>query len=210
MSRAERLMALMQCLRMHRRPIQGAVLASELSVSLRPLYRDIATLQAQGARIDGEAGVGYVLRPGFTLPPLMFTEDEIEALALGTRWVADRADGPLAAAAHHALAKIAAVLPPHLRHELDVTALLGGPVEPLSAGEQNLATVRRAIRAERKLKIDYQDLKDQTSSRVIWPFALGFLEKVRIIVAWCETRQDFRHFRADRIRQLCLPGPLWC
>ena len=202
MSRAERLLALMQCLRLHRHPVQGALLAAELSVSLRTLYRDIATLQAQGAKIEGEAGVGYVLRPGFTLPPLMFTEDEIEALALGTRWVADRADGPLAAAASHALAKIAAVLPKDLRHELDVTSLLVGPGEPLSAGEQNLTTVRRAIRAERKLEIDYCDLKEQTSTRVIWPFALGFFEKVRIVVAWCETRQDFRHFRADRITRL--------
>lgn len=202
MSRAQRLLALMQCLRLHRHPVPGAQLAAELSISLRTLYRDIATLQAQGAQIEGEAGVGYVLRPGFTLPPLMFTEDEIEALALGTRWVADRADKPLAWAASHALSKIAAVLPKDLRHELDVTTLLVGPGEPLSAGEQNLTTVRQAMRAERKLQIDYCDLQEQTSTRVIWPFALGFFEKVRVVVAWCEVRRDFRHFRADRITSL--------
>ena len=118
MSRAERLLELMQCLRRHRYPVGGAALASELGISVRTLYRDIAALQAQGARIDGEPGVGYVLRPGFMLPPLMFSEDEIEALVLGSRWVADRADDPLGRAARNALAKIAAVLPTDLRKSL--------------------------------------------------------------------------------------------
>src|SRR5215217_1872914 len=96
MSRAERLLDLIQLLRQHRRAVAGAVLAEELGISLRTLYRDIESLKAQGAHIDGEAGVGYVLRPGFTLPPLMFSEEEIEALVLGSRWISERADEPLA------------------------------------------------------------------------------------------------------------------
>src|SRR5437660_11613561 len=115
MSRAERLLELIQRLRSHRYPVSGASLAADLGISLRTLYRDIASLQAQGARIDGEPGVGYVLRPGFMLPPLMFSQEEIEALVLGSRWVAERTDAALKHAANNALAKIAAVLPSDLR-----------------------------------------------------------------------------------------------
>jgi predicted DNA-binding transcriptional regulator YafY len=111
MSGAQRLLDLIQVLRRHRRPVAGSVLAEELGISLRTLYRDIDTLKAQGAHIDGEAGVGYVLRPGFMLPPLMFSEEEIEALVLGSRWVSERADGVLGRAARNVLAKIGAVLP---------------------------------------------------------------------------------------------------
>jgi predicted DNA-binding transcriptional regulator YafY len=204
MSRAERLLQLMQVLRRHRYPVSGASLASELRVSLRTLYRDIASLQAQGARIDGEAGVGYVMRPGFMLPPLMFSEEEIEALVLGSRWVADRADSRLGDAARNAIAKISAVLPDNLRRELDTSALLVGPGEPMAAGDQELATIRLAIRSERKLDIRYRDLEDKESSRTIWPFALGFFDRVRVVVAWCELREDIRHFRTDRILALAI------
>src|SRR5712692_11064342 len=121
MSRARRLLDLIQLFRRHRFPVAGAALAEELGISLRTLYRDIETLKAQGARIDGEPGVGYVLRPGFMLPPLMFSEDEIEALVLGSRWVAERTDEPLGEAARNALAKIAAVLPDDLKDSLDAT-----------------------------------------------------------------------------------------
>src|SRR6187549_3652325 len=124
MSRAQRLLDLIQLLRGYRRPVSGAVLAEALGISLRTLYRDMATLNAQGAQIDGEPGVGYVLRPGFMLPPLMFSEDEIEAIVLGSRWVADRADSRLAAAGRDALAKIAAVLPADLRDQLDASSLM--------------------------------------------------------------------------------------
>ena len=202
MSRAERLLELMQCLRRHRYPVSGAVLASELGISVRTLYRDIAALQAQGARIDGEPGVGYVLRPGFMLPPLMFSEDEIEALVLGSRWVADRADDPLGRAARNALAKIAAVLPTELRNALDASALFVGPGEVIAAGDQALVSIRHAIRSESKLHIRYRDLQGRTSDRVIWPFALGFFDQVRIVAAWCERRQGYRHFRTDRIADL--------
>ncbi len=202
--RAQRLLDLIQLLRRHRRPVTGAVLAGELGVSLRTLYRDIATLQAQGARIDGEPGVGYVLRPGFMLPPLMFSEDEIAALVLGSRWVADRADTPLGVAARDALAKIAAVLPPDLRDDLDASTLIIGPGPVIAAGDIELATIRQAIRAERKLAIAYRDGHAADSRRTIWPFALAFFDRVRVVVAWCELRQSFRHFRTDRISSLTL------
>ena len=206
MSRAERLLELMQCLRRHRYPVSGAILASELGISVRTLYRDIAALQVQGARIDGEPGVGYVLRPGFMLPPLMFSEDEIEALVLGSRWVADRADDPLGQAARNALAKIAAVLPTELRNALDASALFVGPGAVIAAGDQALVSIRHAIRSESKLRIRYRDLQGRASDRVIWPFALGFFDQVRIVAAWCERRQGYRHFRTDRIADLTVLG----
>jgi predicted DNA-binding transcriptional regulator YafY len=202
MSRAERLLELMQVLRRHRFPVSGATLAEELGVSLRTLYRDIASLQSHGARIDGEAGLGYVLRPGFLLPPLMFTPEEIEALVLGSRWVAERADSKLAEAARGAIAKVAAVLPAELRIELDTSALLIPPCRQVAAGDQELASIRHAIRAERKLIVKYRDLKDQESVRTIWPFALAFFDRVRVVAAWCELRRDMRHFRTDRIVDL--------
>ena len=202
MSRAQRLLDLIQVLRRHRFPVSGAALARELGVSLRTLYRDIEALKAQGARIDGEAGVGYVLRPGFMLPPLMFSEDEIEALVLGSRWVAGRADAPLGKAARNALAKIGAVLPDDLRNKLDATPLLIGPGERIAAGDAELPAIREAIRTERKLRIAYADQHGALTRRTVWPFALGFFDRVRVVVAWCELRQDYRHFRTDRIVKL--------
>jgi predicted DNA-binding transcriptional regulator YafY len=140
------------------------------------LYRDVATLQAQGADIEGEPGVGYVLRPGFILPPLMFSEDEIEALVLGSRWVADRGDDLLGSAARNAIAKIAAVLPSELRESLDAANLLPGPGKRVVADAVDLAVVRKAIRAERKLSIRYRDAGGAATQRLIWPFALGFFD----------------------------------
>ena len=200
MSRSARLLELLQLLRRHRHPIQGAALAQQIGVSLRTLYRDIATLQEQGAKIEGEAGVGYVLRPGFMLPPLMFSADELEALVLGSRWVAGRIeDAQLADAARSALTKISAVLPTELRHELDSSALLVGPGESLSGPEQLMARLRSAMRNELKVTLQYCDLKGQASERSVWPFALGFFDSARVLVAWCEMRQAMRNFRVDRI-----------
>ena len=202
MSRSQRLLDLIQLLRRHRYPVTGAALASELGISLRSLYRDIATLQQQGADIVGESGLGYVLRPGFMLPPLMFTEDEIEALVLGSRWVAERADARFGAIARNALAKIAAVLPEELRDTLDASTLLIGPGKPLVKSELDLPMIRRAIRAEHKLDLTYRDLKGVETKRTIWPFALAYFDQVDMIVAWCELRKGFRHFRTDRIALL--------
>src|SRR5437899_2828777 len=143
MSRAQRLLDLIQLLRGYRRPVSGAVLAEALGISLRTLYRDIETLNGQGAQIDGEPGVGYVLRPGFMLPPLMFSEDEIEAIVLGSRWVAVRTDAALSGAARSALAKISAVLPPDLKDGLDTSGLLIGPGQAIAAGDANCRSFAR-------------------------------------------------------------------
>jgi predicted DNA-binding transcriptional regulator YafY len=199
MSRAQRLLDLIQLLRGYRRPVSGAVLAEALGISLRTLYRDIETLKAQGAHIEGEPGLGYVLRPGFMLPPLMFSEEEIEAIVLGSRWVADRADAALSSAARNALAKISAVLPSDLKAGLDTSGLLIGPGVPIATDNAQLPLIRAAIRSEHKLRISYLDRNGASSTRVVWPFALGFFDHVRIVVAWCELREGFRHFRTDRI-----------
>jgi predicted DNA-binding transcriptional regulator YafY len=204
MSRTERLLDLLQTLRRYRLPVSGHRLAAEMGVSLRTLYRDIATLQCQGAEIEGEPGVGYVLRPGFMLPPLMFSTEEIEALVLGTRWVARRSDERLGLAARNALAKIGAVLPQELRDELDAIPLLVAPSAAAVTDRVDVALIRQAIRGEQKLEITYRDDKGTDSRRVIWPFALGFFDSVRLVMAWCELRGDFRHFRTDRIATLAV------
>ncbi|WP_310621305.1 helix-turn-helix transcriptional regulator [Flexibacterium corallicola] len=199
MTRPERLLCLLQILRVHRYPVSGAHLAEELGISIRTLYRDIASLQAQGADIVGEAGVGYVLRPGFMLPPLMFSQEELEALMLGFRWVAKVADDPVTKAALGAKAKIAAVLPKDLQEELENSALLVGPRTAQDDEQINLEDLRSAIRNERRLKISYMDEAGNSSERTIWPLALGYFQEVRVLVAYCEQREDFRHFRSDRI-----------
>jgi predicted DNA-binding transcriptional regulator YafY len=201
MSRAERLLDLMRALRMRRRPVAGQALAEELGVSLRTLYRDIAALQAQGARIEGEAGFGYVLKPGFTLPPLMFSLEEVEALALGARWVGGRADDGLAKAARGALAKIAAVLPPERADVLDWPSLLAGPSRTAEREAAILPLVRQALSGERKLGFAYEDKDRRRSKRVVWPVALAFFDSARMLAAWCETRAAFRHFRLDRMME---------
>ncbi len=199
MSRSERLFDLLHALRGYRRPVSGKVLADEIGVSIRTLYRDIASLQVLGAAIEGEPGIGYVLRPGFLLPPLMFTSEEIEALVLGSRWVADRADDRLRDAARSALSRIAAVLPADLRDDLDASALLIGPGATIPTDSVDLALLRKAVRTERKVALAYRDGTGVASERIVWPFALAFFDSVRVLLGWCELRQGFRHFRTDRI-----------
>ena len=199
MSRSERLFDLLNVLRRHRRPVSGQMLANEMGISLRTLYRDIASLQAQGATIEGEPGVGYVLKPGFMLPPLMFTPEEVEALVLGSRWVADRADARMRDAALGALARIAAVVPPALRDDMETSALLVVPGAPFPVDVVDPGLLRKAIRTERRLKLCYRDEAGTASERVVWPFALAFFDRVRLMIAWCELRDDFRSFRTDRI-----------
>lgn len=201
MARSERLLTLLQTLRRYRRPVSGAVLATETGVSIRTLYRDIASLQGQGALIEGEPGIGYVLKPGFMLPPMMFSQDEIEALVLGSRWVARAADPRLAAAGADALAKIADVLPHEMRGEIETSTLLVH-LRPPVADKADLDAIRKAIRSERILKLTYSDESGTVSVRNIWPFALSYFEQVRVVVAWCELRQDYRHFRTDRIVEM--------
>ncbi|MEZ2223945.1 helix-turn-helix transcriptional regulator [Rhizobium sp. RCC_161_2] len=198
MARSERLLTLLQTLRRYRRPVSGAVLAGETGVSLRTLYRDIASLQSQGAMIEGEPGIGYVLKPGFMLPPMMFSQDEIEALVLGSRWVARAADERLAAAGADALAKIAAVLPDEMRETVEQATLVVATRRALE-DKADLSLMRKAIRSERIVQLTYGDVNGAISTRRIWPFALGYFDEVRMVMGWCELREDFRHFRADRI-----------
>lgn len=202
MAKAARLLALVQILRRHRRPVVAAKLAAELRVSERTIYRDVAALQAQGADIRGEAGIGYVLAPGFLLPPLMFSDEEIEALVLGVRLAREHGDASLAAAARDALAKIAHVLPADLREATYDIGLLAGPAPSGPALSFDPALLRDAIRRERKVAIAYTDGKGAATRRSIWPLAIGYFRDVRVAVAWCETKADFRHFRLDRIAEL--------
>ncbi len=206
MSRTERLLELLQVLRRHRAPVAGATLAADLNISLRTLYRDIATLQGQGAEIEGEPGLGYVLKPGFMLPPLMFSIDELEALILGAGWVGkQRDDSRLSKAAGNALTKIAAVLPPDLRREIDNGSLYVVPGKQ-APSQVDPSLLRDAIRKEQKLRISYRDDAGAETERVIWPFVIGFFEQHKTVGAWCELRQDYRHFRIDRIVALAATG----
>ncbi len=200
MSRASRLLELLELLRKRRAPVPASELAAELAISVRTLYRDIVTLQERGADIRGEPGMGYVLRPGFTLPPLMFTADEIEALVLGSRWVEVRGDTRLSGAAASALAKVRGVLPTSLRPSIDEAILtVPGRAEDAPTSFDS-ATLRQAIRAEHKLRLTYRDTSGKVSKRVVWPFLIGYFERVQVLAAWCELRQDFRAFRLDRIQ----------
>jgi predicted DNA-binding transcriptional regulator YafY len=203
MSKSQRLFDLMQILRRYRHPVSGNDLAAEAGVSLRTVYRDIADLQALGAQIEGERGFGYVLQPGFLLPPLMFSEQEIQALTLGAQWVSRQTDDEFALAARDALAKIGAVLPSELQHKLYDNAFHVGrrPKQPEAV---DLRIVRQAMRDQHKLSIVYRDPKGEKTSRVIWPIGVAFFDSRRIIAGWCELRKDFRSFRADRIDKIKL------
>lgn len=202
MSRAARLLELLELLRRHRTPVTGPALADELGVSIRTLYRDIATLVAQGADIQGEPGLGYVLRPGFTLPPMMLTADEIEALVLGSHWVSVRGDARLGAAARHAVAKIRAVLPADLRESVDASTMTVPDMSSVEPNTVDLPTLRRAIRDEHKVSIRYRDNDARESTRTIWPLLIAFFDRVLVVAAWCELREDYRAFRVDRMTAL--------
>lgn len=198
MSRSYRLFELMQVLRRHRGSVSGHVLARETGVSLRTIYRDISTLQGMGAHIDGEPGIGYILKPGFLLPPMSFTEEEVQALVAGAQWVARQTDDALALAAENALAKIGGVIPVEMRVALDDDSLYVGRQREDMSG-LDLRLVRQAMREQRKMRIVYTDQGGTASDRVIWPIMLGFVESHRFIAGWCELRVDFRLFRVDRI-----------
>lgn len=202
MSRTSRLFKLMDALRGRRRPVTAARLAEELSVSVRTVYRDVQTLSGLGAPIDGGAGVGYLLRPGFFLPPLMFGEEELEALVLGARWVKAQGDPALAAAADSALAKIATASPKDLREKMAETGLWAPRLKEAAQPAPDMRLIREAIRREHKLEIRYVTATGAETERTLWPIALAFFEGVRVIAAWCELRADFRHFRVDRISHL--------
>jgi predicted DNA-binding transcriptional regulator YafY len=191
---------LMDAMRGYRRPVTAARLAEQLGVSERTIYRDIQTLSGLGAPLEGEAGVGYMLKAGFFLPPLMFGADELEALVLGARWVRRQGDEALAAAANNALAKIAAATPKDLRDDMAETSLwvpIG--MEQQDASDIHVRPVREAIRYQHRLRMSYRDEHGAASDRIVWPFALAFFDGKRLLAAWCEMRMAFRHFRVDRI-----------
>ncbi len=201
MRRADRLFQIIQILR-RMKLARARDLAEELEVSERTVYRDIRDLVANGVPVDGEAGVGYVLRDGYDLPPLMFNEREIEALVLGARIVGSWTDPEMAAAANDVIAKVASVVPDDLRGAMTDIALLAPEAhyaEPLSVDPRQL---RQAVRERRKLHFSYRDLRDRRTERSVRPLALSFYGPVWLLVSWCELRQDFRSFRLDRIEGL--------
>lgn len=204
MDKTERLFAVMDALRRHRRPVTAAALAEEQGVSVRTLYRDVQTLIGLGAPIDGEAGVGYMLKPGFFLPPLMFTPEELEALVLGARWVGAQPDDGLGAAAQNALAKIATASPEDLRDRINDTGLWPVAVWSVKTPMPVLGQVRQAMRTEKALQIAYEDESGRPSERAIWPVQLAYYEGKQVIAAWCCLRQAFRNFRTDRIVSLVI------
>lgn len=202
MSRAERLLNLIEEFRSHRRPVSGGNLAQSLSISIRTLYRDIASLRAIGANIEGEPGLGYILREGFLLPPVMFTAEEVDALILGSRWVLERADKPMAEAARKAMARLTAVMPNDLVDRVEAQYLLVAANENVLHETVDMAALRQAIHREQKLLIHYADATGTSSERVIWPFVMNYFDGGRLISAWCELRNGIRHFRTDRISSL--------
>jgi predicted DNA-binding transcriptional regulator YafY len=200
MRRSDRLFDVIQALRTAKGPMTAAALAERLEVTVRTIYRDVATLQARRIPIEGAAGVGYVLRQGFDLPPLMFTADEIEAIAVAMRMLRRTGDRGLQAAARNVLSKVTVALPDTLRAHLAAPQVFvsdyGAPAPPIA----DLGAIRAAIRNERKLHIAYSDEKGDRTRRIIWPFGVAYCAEATLVTAWCELRDDYRHFRADRIQ----------
>jgi len=202
MRRADRLFHIIQILRRTSKPVTAHAMAIELEVTERTIYRDVAALQSRRVPIEGEAGVGYLLRSGFDLPPMMFSEDELEALLLGARIVQSWADPGLATAAADVLGKIEAVLPRGLQPLL-TTKSLGAPESTKKPDVHvDMGIVRRCIREKKKLQIDYADVEGRETTRTIWPLCLTFWGVVWMVAGWCEMREDFRAFRPDRITEI--------
>lgn len=200
--RADRLLQIIQILRRHKRPVTAQEIAAEMEVTVRTIYRDMVALEVSGVPVRGEAGIGYVLEVGYDLPPLMFTIGELEALLLGARMVQAEGDADFGLAAMDAVAKIEAVLPADMKELIDDFAL--GVPPRRQSGDIDLSKLRSALRHRNKVHIVYGDKEGRASERVIWPILIAYFEGVRIIAAWCELRQDFRHFRADRISELTI------
>jgi predicted DNA-binding transcriptional regulator YafY len=200
MRRADRLFEIIQLMRRNASgPTRARDLSEALEVSERTIYRDIRDLMTSGVPIEGEAGVGYVLRAGFDLPPLMFKEQEIEALVLGARIVESWGDAQLAEAASHVIAKVEAVIPDRLRDYMANTALLAPAQHFMEPVRFDLAELRHALRNHLKVRFRYTDVIGQGSERTVRPLSLAYFGPVWLLAAWCELRTDFRTFRLDRI-----------
>ena len=199
MRRADRLFQIIQILRRSSRPVTAAALADELEVSKRTVYRDVADLMGQRVPIAGEAGLGYLLASDYDMPPLMLTPDELEAVVLGALWVAGRSDKGLANAARDVVAKIAAVVPDHLRTFILEPSVGVRPQAHEAEEGVDPSSLRSAIRQGLKLRLRYRSEAGDETNRTVWPVILGYAVTTRVLVAWCELRAGFRHFRTDRI-----------
>lgn len=190
-----------QILRHAKAPMTAQAIADSLEVAKRTIYRDIAALQAMRLPIEGEAGVGYVMRAGYDLPPLMFTSEEMEAIVVGLALLGRTGDPGLERAAEQAAWKISDVLPDNALPpaSLHVSKWNRIPESSVEAG-----ALRRLIREEAELNISYRDLKERRTARTIRPLALIYYIDVVVLAAWCELRQAFRHFRVERIEE-CRP-----
>jgi predicted DNA-binding transcriptional regulator YafY len=204
MRRADRLFQIIQLLRRRRTVTTAAQIASKLEVSERTVYRDIRDLVLAGTPIDGEAGVGYRIRPGYDLPPLMFDRDEIQALVLGVRMVRQFGDPVLARASDAILAKVAAVLPPDLEPLLAGTKLFVPTIVGGKGSADGLAIAREALVSRRRLRFRYANERGDASERTVRPLAVFFWGRTWTLAAWCEMRIGFRNFRVDRIREPAL------
>lgn len=205
MRRADRLFQIVQYLR-GGRLVTASQLGERLEVSDRTIYRDIADLQGSGVPIDGEAGVGYLLRDGYDLPPLMFSRDEIVALVAGARLIRAWGGADMARAAEEALVKIETVLPePERRRvaEIEIHALAPEMTPVVRA---RIDYIEKAVEARNRLALAYQDANEQLTKRVVRPLGLWFWGKVWTLVGWCELRNDFRMFRLDRIDRMQKTG----
>jgi predicted DNA-binding transcriptional regulator YafY len=202
MRRADRLFDVIQALRSAKGPMTAAALAEQLEVNVRTVYRDVATLQARRVPIEGAAGIGYVLRRGFDLPPLMFTTEEVDAIAVGAELVRRLRDPALQDAAASVLAKIAIVLPASTRTYFASSPFYVSEGSARVPDGVDLSEIRGAIRDTRKMRLAYVDEKERLTRRTIWPIALAYYVDVTLIAAWCELRTDYRHFRVDRIDTL--------
>jgi predicted DNA-binding transcriptional regulator YafY len=206
--RADRLFQIIQLLR-RRHVITASAIAQELEVSERTVYRDIRDLVGSGVPIEGEAGVGYMLRQGFDLPPLMFTASEIEAMVLGARVVQSWGDAQLARAAGDALARVEAALPDKLKAKMQATPLYAPGFHVREETMQRLSELRDAIDRRCRVWIAYSDNEMTETERCLRPLGLFFWGRTWSVTGWCELRTDFRDFRLDRIRELEVLPEKW-
>lgn len=203
MKRSNRLITLLQLLRAYRYPVSAQTLAEQLDISVRTVYRDLELLREQGANIQGEVGLGYVLLEDLALPPLQLNHAEIEALVLGLRWVCRHSDEHLVQSAKSLFHKIQHVLPNEMQNALQNSPMLvGSEYRPQQGEHQFIQMIRQAIQKQSVLDMQYLDLKEQLSQRSIYPLALAYFNQLRLLLTWCEERQDFRNFRIDRIQRL--------
>lgn len=199
MGRASRLFDIIQILRRAPGPVCAQAMADALEVSRRTVYRDIVALQAMRVPVEGEAGVGYIVRAGFDLPPLTFTGDEVEAIVVGLSLIGRTGDADLLAAASRVARKVEAVLPNVAGSRLAETPLHVSHWNTVPPAAVDYRMMREAIRQERKLHFSYLDAEGRSTERTVRPIALIYYVDNTILAAWCELRGDFRHFRVDRI-----------